>query len=118
MTEYEILSYIHKNGNFVEYSDLIKESVFSDHPDIMSDDLRYKYLSEEGYIHGTLEIGGPVTLTHKGIARLDELTKQQKEKREQRRHEWVLAIFSALAGALLSEPLWAIINAITSAGTP
>ena len=112
MTEFEILSFIHKNKNFIEYGDLVKESVFQNDPDFLSDDLRWNYLLAEGYISGVLDSGAPLSLTTKGIMRLDELTHQEREKKQQRRHEWLIAIFSSLVGALLSEPLWAIINAL------
>lgn len=34
----------------------------------------------------------------------------QAEEKRMARHEWRIAIFSALAGALVSEPLWALIR--------
>lgn len=112
MTEYEILSFIHKNRNMATSSELSMQSVFANDPDLLTDDLRLEYLATEGYISGKPEHGVIVMLTQKGIARLDELEQQQKEKKEQRRHEWLLAIFSALFGALLSEPLWVVIKAL------
>lgn len=118
MTEYEILSFIHKNCNIAAITELQMEGLFSSDPDLISDDLRFGYLAEQGYISQKPEPGVAVSLTAKGIARLDELEKERKEKADQRRHDWKLAIFTALAGAFLSQPLWSIIDAVVAAIIP
>lgn len=118
MTEYEILSFIHKSGNIAATSDLRTASLFSSKPDLLTDDLRFSYLAEQGYISEKPGSGVAVSLTEKGIARLDELEKERTEKADQRRHDWKLAIFTALAGAFLSQPLWSIIDAIIAAIAP
>lgn len=115
MTDYDILSFIHKNGNIASFSELRAKSLFSSKPDLLTDDLRFKHLSDMGYITQNPGIGNAVSLTPKGVAYLDEMEKLRQDKAEQRRHDWRLAIFTALAGALLSQPLWALIDSIASA---
>ena len=114
MTEYDILSLIHKNGGTAEYSDIAAASIASNKPDILSDDLRLKYLIDEKYVSGDPLPLAELRLTKKGIIRLDELSQERAEKRNQRIFEFALAIVSALAGALLSEPVWSIIEKLFS----
>lgn len=40
---------------------------------------------------------------------------EKKRTKNQFRHDWRIAIFSALAGAFLSEPLWLLIHAVICA---
>lgn len=37
------------------------------------------------------------------------------DEKRQRRHEWMLAIFSTLVGALASEPIWVLIKTVAEA---
>lgn len=64
-----------------------------------------------------------ITLTDKGRIYFIEQEKEEKRKiqekeaeelRQKRQfaHDWKIAIFSALAGAFLSEPLWTLIRSI------
>lgn len=106
MTEYEILSFIHKNKNVVKCSDIILEGFHSNSPDFISDDLRINYLLEEKYIEEKDPGSKYFMLTQKGIIRLDELQQAKDEKRSQHIFDILLAVISALAGALLSQPLW------------
>lgn len=45
---------------------------------------------------------------------LDYVRDEKNREKRQRAHNWRIAIFSAVTGALLSEPLWAIIRAVSS----
>lgn len=106
MTEFEILSHIHTNGNIIEYKDLAYASLSSTSPDMLSDSLRLRYLINEGFLDGDPTPGNKINLTDKGVIRLDELSKERAERRKQRAFEVFLAIISALVGAILSQPLW------------
>lgn len=114
MSEYEILSFIHKKSNNVSTNKLYAESLGSNDPDYLTDRQRVSYLIEEGLVSGNAEIGSMISVTAKGIFRLDALTQERRNQAKQRRHEWMLAIFSALAGALLSEPLWTLLGKLFS----
>ena len=39
---------------------------------------------------------------------------RKREKRSERRHSWAVAVFSVIAGAVLSRPLWETIDQIRS----
>lgn len=106
MTEYEILTFIHQNGNIVKYTEVMGKGFSSNKPDLISDDLRIKYLLEEKYIEEKEPLGKYLMLTQKGIIRLDELQQARDDKRNQHIFELILAVISALVGALLSQPLW------------
>lgn len=47
-----------------------------------------------------------ITITDKGKQHFQE----REEKKREFRHDWRIAIFSAVAGALISEPLWEVIR--------
>ena len=51
-----------------------------------------------------------IALTEDGISYLIYLDNLDRAQRSNRSHDWRIAIFSAFAGALLSKPLWAIID--------
>lgn len=55
-----------------------------------------------------------ITITEKGHDYLSYIRNREADKRADRMHNWKIAIFSALAGALLSEPLWVILKALFS----
>ena len=49
-------------------------------------------------------------VTEKGKAYLIKLERSRKEKASDRFHNWLVAIFSVIAGAALSRPLWETID--------
>ena len=48
----------------------------------------------------------------KCVTYFEDKARQAAEKRADRRHDWLIAIFSALAGAFLSKPLWGVLENI------
>lgn len=48
----------------------------------------------------------------KCVTYFEDKARQAAEKRSDRRHDWLIAIFSGLAGAFLSKPLWGVLESI------
>ena len=46
----------------------------------------------------------------KCITYFEDKAKAASDKKSERLHDWLIAIFTALGGALLSKPLWDLIN--------
>lgn len=63
--------------------------------------------------HPTLDTYA-ISLRPKGRCYFEAERDEHREKRKDRLHDWALALFSAIAGALLSEPVWAIIRYVLS----
>ena len=53
-----------------------------------------------------------IKLSPKGMAYLEDQAEKKKERRKQNLHNWKIAIFTAIAGALLSKPIWDVIGEI------
>lgn len=51
-----------------------------------------------------------ISLTDNGITYLVYVENTNADRRREYRHDWMLAIFSVIGGALLSDPLWSFIN--------
>lgn len=49
---------------------------------------------------------GKLAITDMGIDYLIHLDKQESELRQERRHDWLIALLSTFGGALLSKPVW------------
>ena len=62
------------------------------------------------------EVGVPYcvqsVITMDGKNYLAYLSNIKRARRKEHAHNWIIAIFSAIFGALLSEPLWALIRQI------
>lgn len=54
----------------------------------------------------------------KCITYFEDKARQEAEKRADRTHDWLIAVFSALAGAFLSRPLWEILENIWAKFVP
>lgn len=106
MTEFDILSFIHSRGDSATPLDFTAESFNSKKLDVLSDQMRLEYLIEMKYVEVVPKSAPHLRLTGPGIFRLDELSQSEKEKKRQRHFEIFLALLSALAGAILSQPLW------------
>lgn len=52
----------------------------------------------------------PYFISVRGKEYLAYLGHRKKDKSSDRRHDWVIAIFSVIVGAVLSRPLWQIID--------
>lgn len=50
-----------------------------------------------------------IKLRTDGIKYFEEKAARQKQTRKNHMHDWLIAIFSALAGAFLSKPLWELL---------
>lgn len=112
MDELQILSAIKDNGGSIQYTELLNrgKDPSADHQLLLS-------LVANDVVSGSLEPFSIICFGAAGHARLSYLQSEKekmdqqaaqdtKEKRKQFRHDWAIAIFSALSGALLSEPLW------------
>ena len=108
MTEYQILKFIHENGNSISFSEFASKSINSYDPQLISDQRRLEVLIEMGLINGEAKSGSKLELTGKGIFRLDALAQERTGKIKQIFVEIFLAIISAIAGALLSGPFWGL----------
>lgn len=62
--------------------------------------------------------GSYIVLTDRGRSYFEEQSDERAQIRKQQRHDWLIAIFSALAGALASEPIWNLIHSIFGNKTP
>ena len=121
MTEHEILNHIKASGGAIAYLDLLEIGRTGDVQDTFKNKDLIRQLISEGILSGKAGAYGYIRFGKHGRIRLDQLNQLQKqaeeeakqkeaEKKAQRRHEWMLAIFTALTGALLSEPLWALLG--------
>ena len=54
----------------------------------------------------------------KCVTYFEDKARQAAEKRSDRRHDWLIAVFSALAGAFLSKPLWGVLENIWTMVSP
>ena len=62
-----------------------------------------------GYISYTKERDGKIydiTPTDSGLSYFEKEADEKEKIRREFMHDWKIALFSAIAGALLSEPLW------------
>lgn len=70
------------------------------------------------YRSSGLESGKNYIRLNKCITYFEDKARQEKEKRSDRAHDWLIAVFSALAGALLSKPLWGTLENIWKMVSP
>ena len=121
MTEHEILNHIRSSGGAIAYLELLEIGRTGDVQDTFKNKDLIRQLIFEGILSGRTDAYGYIRFGKQGRIRLEHLDQLQKqaeeeakqkeaEKKAQRRHEWMLAIFTALTGALLSEPLWALLG--------
>lgn len=106
MTEFEILSFIQNRHGEATEIDFTAKAMDSKDSDFLSDRRRLECLVDLGYVEKSKDKPFQLQLTGTGLFRLDSLKLEEKEKRKQRRFEIFLALLSALAGAVLSQPLW------------
>ncbi len=71
---------------------------------LSSDFVTVKYFADSNGIIKSCKI------RERGIHYLNYLSAEKSKERRQYAHNWKIAIFSALAGALLSEPIWSLIR--------
>lgn len=106
MTEYEILSFIHSQGDSATTSAFTAESINSKEMELLSDRKKLEHLIEMKLVEADPQNPHQLRLTGIGLFRLDALSQAEKEKVRQRHFEIFLTLLSALAGAILSKPLW------------
>lgn len=70
--------------------------------------------NEKAVVLSSIGLAYLIIITEKGHDYLSYIRNREADKRADRSHNWKVAIFSALAGALLSEPVWAILRALFS----
>lgn len=86
-------------------------------PESVDPDRVVDVLSAMGYITAKRpprETDRRITLTNAGICYFESQADQRAERRSRRLHEWLIAIFSALAGAIASEPVWRLLRFVWS----
>ena len=121
MTEHEILNHIKSSGGTIPYLELLEIGRTGDVQDTLKNKDLIRQLISEGILSGKAGAYGHIRFGKQGRIRLEHLDQLQKqaeedakqkeaEKKAQRRHEWMLAIFAALMGALFSEPLWTLLG--------
>lgn len=110
MTELEILSTINANSP-MDYVDFLNHArlKYKANAVELQRHLEYMMSEEVHYLAGRLGAYGQICITPEGQARLQHLLLEANERKAQYRHDWKIAIFSALFGALLSEPVWSLI---------
>lgn len=114
MTIKEILIFASKSNNG-GYDALMKSLLAKD---LKPTKARIRYLLSEKHLEGETRSGGRLSITDKGQIYLDMLITDDELRRKQYCHDWKIALSSALAGALLSEPVWTLIKqAITALQT-
>ena len=123
MTELQILNAIKNNGGHMDYVSLMNlgkaDTIWSPN----ADKQRIRQLINAQILTGDIEAQGTIRFGDVGYLRLQDLqqieeknaqqaAKEENEKKSQHRHEWAIAIFSTLGGALLSDPLWNLLRLI------
>ena len=117
MTELQILIALKNNNGSMDYTGLLNLGKADPVWNPCSDKVLVDSLLAEKILSGTAQAYGLITFGEKGRLRLQELeqiaqertqesAERAKEKKSQFRHDWAIAIFSSLVGALLSDPMW------------
>lgn len=71
------------------------------------------YLEAKGLVEYRHEYGPSektIRLTKQGRCYFEDQQEIDERRTKQFKHDWKIAIFSAIAGALASEPLWAVLH--------
>lgn len=78
-----------------------------------------RVLEAMGYIKVKQGLAGEVGiyLTSMGCAYFETQADAEDKSRKEKIHDWMIAVFTAIAGALLSEPLWALLRMVYQAIT-
>ena len=108
MTNYQILSAVHRNGNQLAYTTLMDLSLAQNPAELSSDKMRIETLIGKGYLSGRLAAYETIRITHSGLELLDALNEHlQKHKAEaetvaaNERKQFHFSLASALIGAVL-----------------
>ena len=116
MTELEILAHLKANNGSVDYVDLLNLGRTGQAHDTLMNDNLIKDLINKKILAGEQEAYGRIRFGAKGRLRLQELQQLQqesaeeaaqatKEKRAQRRHDWLVATIGAAIGSILGSLL-------------
>lgn len=70
--------------------------------------------NKTGVVLSGVGLGLLVVITDKGHDYLSYVRNREASKKADRLHNWKIAIFSAMTGAFLSEPLWIILRMVFS----
>lgn len=111
MTELQILSAVKNNGGSIEYVDLLNIGRSDPKSDSISDRDLIRKLIDSHILSGKQEAYGTICFGENGRLRLKELEQQDcdhrqqaadaaKQKRDQFRHDWAVAIVSGLIGTV------------------
>lgn len=87
----------------------LRQSAHNEIPLLGNERLKRYKLVDELYSHipGRMPIGkGRFVISDHGQSYLIFLDHQEQDRKEQRTHDWKVALFSTIGGALLSDPLW------------
>ena len=76
--------------------------------------INYRLIDSMHYINSDKTGTTVYRINTDGKEYLKWLTFREREKQSDRRHDWIIALFSVLAGAVLSRPLWETIDWIRS----
>lgn len=91
----------------------LRQSIHNEIPLTGNERLRTFKLVDELYSHvpGRMPVRkGRCIISDRGCDYLIFLEHRERAIRREYRHDWKIAVFSALGGALLSEPLWDLIR--------
>lgn len=96
----------------------LRRSIHNEIPLTGNERLRTFKLVDELYSHvpGYMSVGkGRCIINDRGRDYLTFLEHRERAIRREYRHDWKITVFSALGGALLSEPLWDLIRVLLRA---
>ena len=111
MTELQILSAVKNNGGSIGYVDLLNIGLSDPEFDALADRDLIRKLIASDVLSGKQEAYSQISFGKNGRLRLKELAQQEQErtqkedkdradKRDQRRHDWAVAILGTLVGVI------------------
>ena len=111
MTELQILSVVKNNGGSIGYVDLLNIGLSDMELDSLADRDLIREMIQSGVLSGNQDAYTTIHLGKKGRLRLKELQEQEqqrsqqaaysaKQKSDQFRHDWAVAIASGLIGTV------------------
>ena len=111
MTELQILSAVKNNGGSIGYVDLLNIGLSDPEVDALADRDLIRKLIASDVLSGKQEAYSQISFGKNGRLRLKELAQQEQErtqkedkdradKRDQRRHDWAVAILGTLIGVI------------------
>ena len=110
MTEIEILTAVKNNGGSIPFTQLLNNPPRGNKFNPADDSDRLQNLLSCNLLSGSANAYGTIALTPAGLKHLDDHLQKVADRRKQFAHDWRLALFSVIGGALLSDPLWILLR--------